>query len=120
MRTRVLLCDNDLTTRRSISHTLQKNLFTVEILPQIVGYMDKIKLFDPDIILMDYILQGKTRDTALRLLTTDKETAHIPVVFMAKSEKIIPYANDFNKLYIQKPFDIDQLRAILNMYAIKH
>lgn len=119
MNTRVLLCDNDLESRVTIATTLQKNYFTVEVLPHLIENMDRIKIFDPDIILMDYLLRDYKREEAVKILSSDKETAHIPIVFMSTSKDIIPYASQYNKLYLQKPFDIDQFKAILNMYAIK-
>ena len=118
MNTRILICDDDVDMVNLISKTLRKNRYDVDVITHMVGFMDKVKELDPDIILMDYKMPDITGAEAAKMLYEDKDSAHIPVVFMSGHELIEKYAQQLNKLYIKKPFDIDKLRAILSAYAI--
>lgn len=118
MNTRILICDDDEDMVSVISKILKKNLYAVDVITQMEGFMDKVKKLDPDIILMDYRMPDINGVEATKMLREDENSAHIPVVFMSGHELIEKHAQQLNKLYIKKPFDIDKLRAILSAYAI--
>ena len=118
MNTRILICDDDEEMANLVSKILRKNLYVVDVITHMVGFMDKVKEIDPDIILMDYNMPVINGVEAAKMLYQDEEAAHIPVVFMSGHELIEKYAQQLNKLYIKKPFDVDKLRAILSAYAI--
>lgn len=118
MNTKILICDDDAEMADLISRVLRKNHYDVDVITQMVGFMDKVKESDPDIILMDYKMPEINGVEAAKMLYADEDAAHIPVVFMSGHELIEKHAQQLNKLYIKKPFDIDKLRAILSAYAI--
>ena len=118
MNTRILICDDDEEMVSLISKILRKNFYDVDVITQMIGFMDKVKELEPDIILMDYHMPDINGVEAAKMLYDDEDSAHIPVVFMSGHELIKNYAQQLNKLYIKKPFDIDNLRAILRAYAI--
>ena len=71
----------------------------------------------PDLILLDVLLLGTDGRVLCKRLKSNKETAHIPVIMLsAHSEagKIADAggANDF----LEKPFDVDELIAIVEKY----
>lgn len=118
MNTRILICDDDEEMANLISRILRKNQYDVDVITQMVGFMDTVKEVDPDIILIDYQMPDINGVEATKMLYEDKESSHIPVVFISGHELIEKHAQQLNKLYIKKPFDIDKLRAILSAYAI--
>lgn len=118
MNTKILICDDDEEMVNLVSKILRKNLYDVDVITQMIGFMDKVKELDPDIILMDYKMPDINGAEAAKMLYEDKDSAHIPVVFMSGHELVEKHAQQLNKLYIKKPFDIDKLRAILSAYAI--
>jgi|SRR5690554_2677243 len=118
MNTRILICDDDAEMVNLIAKILRGNQYDVDVITHMVGFMDKVKELDPDIILMDYQMPDINGVEAAKMLYEDEDLAHIPVVFMSGHELIEKHAQQLNKLYIKKPFDIDNLRAILSAYAI--
>ena len=118
MKTRILICDDDKDMVTLISKMLIKNDYDVDKITQMVDFMDKVRDFDPDMILMDISMPDINGVDATRMLYEHESTSHIPVIFMSANPDIEVYATQLNKLYIKKPFDIDKLQAILNIYAI--
>lgn len=118
MNTRILICDDDEDLVKLVSRMLTKNGYDVDEITQMVDFMDKVQEFDPDTILMDISMPDINGVDATRMLYENDSTSHIPVVFMSANPDIEEYATQLNKLYIEKPFDIDKLQAILNIYAI--
>jgi|SRR5690554_1802238 len=118
MNTKILICDDDKEMADLVSKILQKNRYNVDVITHMVGFLDKVKEVDPDIILMDYQMPEINGVEAVKMLYNDEDAAHIPVVFISGHERIETHAQRLNKLYIKKPFDIDKLRAILRAYAI--
>lgn len=118
MATRILICDDDVDMVNLISRMLIKNDYDVDEITHMVDFMDKVLEFDPDMILMDISMPDINGIDATKMLYQNESTAHIPVIFMSANPDIETFASQLNKLYIKKPFDIDKLRAILNVYAI--
>lgn len=118
MNTRILICDDDVDMVNLISRMLVKNDYDVDEITQMDDFMDKVEEFDPDMILMDISMPDINGVDATRMLYENESTSHIPVIFMSANPDIEKFATQLNKLYIKKPFDIDKLQAILNIYAI--
>ena len=118
MKTRILICDDDRDMVNLISRSLIKNDYDVDEITQMVDFMDKVRAFDPDMILMDISMPDINGVDATRILYENESTSHIPVIFMSANPDIEKFATQLNKLYIKKPFEIDKLQAILNIYAI--
>ncbi|NEN24996.1 response regulator [Cryomorpha ignava] len=119
MNTRILICDDDVDMVKLISRMLTKNGYDVDEITQMVDFMDKVQKFDPDMILMDISMPDINGVDATRMLYANESTSYIPVIFMSADPDIELFASQLNKLYIKKPFDIDKLRAILNVYSIQ-
>ncbi len=118
MNIKILMCDDDVDLANLISKKLTKNKYDVEVLTQMVGFMDKVKEIEPDLILMDISMPDINGVQAAKMLYEDDSTSHIPLVFMSADEDIEKYSQQLNKLYIKKPFDINKLQSILNVYAM--
>lgn len=118
MNTRILICDDDIDMVHLISKKLTKNKYDVDVITQMVDFMDKVIDMEPDIILMDISMPEIDGIKAAKMLYENDSTAHIPLVFMSGDENIEKYAQQLNKLYIKKPFDLNKLQSILNVYAI--
>ncbi len=118
MKTRVLICDDDKDMVHLLSNMLMKNDYDVDGITQMDHFMDNVKSFDPDLILMDITMPDIDGIQATKILSKDGSTAHIPVIFMSANPSIETFAQQFNKFYIKKPFDIDKFKSILNVYAI--
>lgn len=74
----------------------------------------------PDIILMDLLLSGKDGRDIIRLLKSQPQTKHIPIILnsahpQAKELWKNSQADDF----IAKPFDIDDLLSVIQKHLQK-
>lgn len=117
---RILICDDEQEMASLIAKVLKRNNYDVEILNSMDSLIENVKKIDPDLILMDISMPDINGVDAAKMLYKDRETSHIPVIFMSGDEKIEYHSQQLNKLYIKKPFDLDKLRSIINLYALQH
>lgn len=118
IKTRIIICDDDGDMVSLISRSLIKNDYAVDEITQMDDFMDKVLAFDPDMILMDISMPDINGVDATKMLYENESTSHIPVILMSANPEIEKFATQLNKLYIKKPFEIDKLQAILNVYSI--
>ncbi len=119
MNTKVLICEDDEELGFLTSKVLERQDYSVDILSRMAGFMEKVKLLEPDIILMDIRMPEIGGVEAINQLRKDKATAHIPVVIVSGDPDIKQYASNLNLLYIRKPFDVDKLESIVRLYGVQ-
>jgi CheY-like chemotaxis protein len=72
----------------------------------------------PDLILLDVLLSGKDGRDIVRYLKSQEETKHIPVIMFSAhpgAEETARQAGAEN--FLPKPFDIDELLAMIKHYV---
>jgi two-component system, NarL family, sensor histidine kinase EvgS len=107
---RVLIVDDTADLRELWKIWLTGWGFAVEEARNGVEAVQKARGHPPDLILMDYAMPVLDGDAAIRLLASDRSTAHIPV--LALSEQISAVANSPAKAtFLPKPTDPDLLLA---------
>lgn len=114
---RVLIIDDDIGISEAIKAILETEGYETEIINEI----QKIDSFNfknpPNLILLDLLLSGQDGKLVANRLKADPKTSHIPIVMLsaypnAKEEVKSSGADDF----IAKPFDMDELLAIVKKY----
>ncbi len=112
---KVLIIDDDIDTLTSISFLLAIYGFTVETEPLWQNTFNKIKLFDPELILLDVNLRGEDGRNLCQQIKTTADCQHIHIILFSahlssKSDLKGSLADDF----IGKPFEIKDLIEKIN------
>jgi len=103
---KVLLVDDDPTTRNLISHFLRKENFIVEKAAGGSDGLAKAKSGRPDLLIVDAAVPGMDGFEFLSLLKRDPETARIPVLMLSSldEEEAVVKSLDEGADYVIKPF----------------
>lgn len=80
---KVLLVDDDPTTRNIISHFLRKEEFLVEKAADGDDGLARARSGKPDLLIIDAVVPGRDGFEIVRLLRQDPETAGIPVLMLS-------------------------------------
>jgi twitching motility two-component system response regulator PilH len=103
---RVLLVDDDPTTRNIISHFLRKEEYIVEKAADGTDGLARARNGKPDLLIVDAVVTGMDGFEILSLLRKDPETASIPVLMLSTlgEEADIVKGLEEGADYIIKPF----------------
>ncbi|MBS1661927.1 MAG: response regulator [Bacteroidetes bacterium] len=116
MNKRVLILDDDPDILQICAIVLKKKGFEVSTLNTSSQVVDQVKSYQPNVILMDNWIPGPGGIEATRLLKTIPETHDIPVIFFSANSNVTQLAREAQADYfLQKPFDITELEAIVQM-----
>jgi two-component system cell cycle response regulator DivK len=95
---------------------LRKKGFEVQTLNNSNQVVGQVKSYQPDVILMDNWIPGPGGIEATRLLKLAPETQDIPVIFFSANSNVTQLAREAHADYfLQKPFDITELEAIVQI-----
>ena len=120
MNKRVLILDDDLDILQICTIVLKKKGFDVMTLNHSNQVLEEVNSYQPDVILMDNWIPGPGGIEATRTLKTNAATRDIPVIFFSANSNVTQLARDAQADYfLQKPFDISELEAIVQI-AISH
>jgi CheY-like chemotaxis protein len=79
----------------------------------------KLKELQPDIVLLDFILPGINGGELCHQIKNTPATAHIPVIFLTAHPRVLASLGNYGwDDFIAKPFDIQELHAVLRKYLI--
>ena len=116
MNKRVLILDDDLDILQICTIVLKKQGFEVQTMNNSNQVVSQVRDFHPDVILMDNWIPGPGGIEATRLLKRSPETQEIPVIFFSANSNVTQLAREARADYfLQKPFDITELEAIVLM-----
>ncbi|HVS96977.1 MAG TPA: response regulator [Puia sp.] len=116
MNKRVLILDDDLDILQICTIVLRKKGFDVQTLNNSNQVVSQVRNYQPDVILMDNWIPGPGGIEATRLLKLSPETQEIPVIFFSANSNVTQLAREARAdYYLQKPFDITELEAIVQM-----
>ena len=111
MYTKILVVDDDPNICDMLKQYLEKEGYDVRVAYDGYEAIDLFKKYEPDLVLLDIMLPGKSGETVLREL---RECSHIPVIVISakdeldnKVDLLMSGADD----YITKPFQMKELVA---------
>lgn len=114
MKQRVLIFDDDPDISEVVSIILKENGFEVLHFGNCEQVEEKIRSSRPDLILMDNKIPPEGGIVATRQIKHSSEYTHIPVVFFSANHNVVRLAAEAEAdHYIEKPFDIDELVALI-------
>ncbi len=112
---KILVVDDDLDILVVMEILLTMKGFKVDVTAKWDNTFDKIKSFNPDLILLDILISGNDGRVLCKQLKGQDDTKHIPIIMFSAhpsaASTIHEYgANDF----IAKPFDVSDLLNKVN------
>lgn len=119
---RVLIVDDEEADRMLLSAYLTRQGCQISYAQDGAESIERARLLQPDIILMDYDMPGCNGVEACKNITQDPRTQHIPVIFIsgmtASAQRVrglLAGAVD----YINKPFDFNEVKLRLIIHLKK-
>lgn len=119
---RVLIVDDEEADRMLLSAYLTRQGCQIFYAQNGMEGIERARLLQPDIILMDYDMPGCNGVDACKVITQDPRTQHIPVIFIsgmtASAQRVrglLAGAVD----YINKPFDFNEVKLRLVIHLNK-
>jgi two-component system phosphate regulon response regulator PhoB len=110
----ILLIEDDDDIRSILETALDLYNYDVKGVAQTDNIIELIKNHRPNLVLTDYMMPGLNGGQICKLIKTNKDTRHIPVILMSAYHKsAIDLANFNYDAYIPKPFDIKKLISII-------
>ena len=98
------------------SIVLKKKGFDVSTLNNSNQVVDRVRSYQPDVILMDNWIPGPGGIEATKELKGTPDLQGIPVIFFSANSNVTQLAREACADYfLQKPFDITELEAIVQM-----
>jgi DNA-binding response OmpR family regulator len=115
-KNKVLIVDDDLDTLYIVKEILTTHNFEVKTHVNGLNVSQIVKQYDPNLILLDMRLPGKSGTEICRELTDEGST--IPIIFLsAYDDPIRSSAECTLSDFIQKPFEIDDFVNRVKFYS---
>src|SRR5687768_1492697 len=114
MKSRVLVADDDPSTRALIDMALQEAGYDAVLAADGKSALEQARATRPDLVVLDVGMPFMTGDDVHRELRRDPRTRYIPVVFVTAKNTTAEVAARLRNGaddYVAKPFDIDELVA---------
>lgn len=83
MKKRILIVDDDLMIHQLLRHILEFEGYRVDTAKDGVEGVDKAKSFQPDLVLMDYMMPNLDGLAGCKAIKTDPQTKNIPVIILS-------------------------------------
>lgn len=110
MTKKVLILDNDHSILGAMSEALNYNGYDVKTLTDGENIFTDIDEYRPDLVLIDYILNGVNGGEICHRLKLNDQTTSIPVIIMSAYPRIIESLGNYGcNAFIAKPFDLHDL-----------
>lgn len=115
MSKRLLIIDNDVEVLNVMQEALVYEGFEVRIQEEPHDIFKVIDEYQPDLIMIDYILNGINGGETCHEIKVNPITSHIPVVIVsAYSKVILSLGNYRSDAFLAKPFGLDELVQLVN------
>ena len=117
---KVIIIEDDISIAKTIAYNLKKAGCEVTIIPNGADLLTHIKLIQPDVLLIDWMLPGIPGTAICSILRQNKDTANIPIIMVSSKtddvDKVLGLehgADDYIAKPISPPELIARIRAIL-------
>jgi len=112
---RILIIDDDADVLDVMQEALKYEGFDVKIAERADDIFALIKEYDPQLIMMDYILKGINGGELCHQIKTNPETSNLPVVLLSAYPRVYNSLGTYGAdEFIAKPFDLYDLFGRVN------
>jgi DNA-binding response OmpR family regulator len=106
---RVLLLDNDESVLDVMQEALNYEGFDVKTIEQTDNIFPEIEKYEPDVVILDYILNGINGGELCHQIKVNEKTAALPVIMVSAYPRVLQSLGDYGcDDFIPKPFDLDE------------
>jgi DNA-binding NtrC family response regulator len=121
MSGRVMIFDDNTDLLEVCGIVLNSKNYEVCGLNKCNDILNAVKLFSPDVILMDNWIPDTGGVVAIQQIKKDLFLKSIPVIFFSANDHIQELAAEAGaEFFLQKPFDIDELENIVSSAIATH
>lgn len=115
---KVLVIDDDAAILEVMQEALEHFGYEVRVTAQAHAAFSMIDAFKPELVLLDYKLDGANGGEICHQIKTNPWTAHLPVVLVsAYCKSILSLGNcGYDKL-LAKPFDLEELLSTVEKFC---
>ena len=112
---KLLIIDDDEDISAMLFLLLRSKNFEVEVVTKSENIFNRIKMYQPDIILLDVFLTGYDGRVICKQLKFHPDFKHIPVIMVSGDDEVLQTAEQYGANdFIQKPFDAEVLLSKIN------
>lgn len=119
-RKKILFCDNDKSIQEVVKIIVEEIGYEIETVSDNNDIIRKIKNYKPDLLLLDLWMPNISGQEIVRKIKSDKQTRNIPIIIVSaidQSKEIVK--NMGVRDFLAKPFNIDDLIALVDKYLKK-
>ena len=107
---KILVVEDDPSLCEVIGSLFEMNGYGFNIVNDVENITPLLSEFNPDLVLIDYVLPSTNGGELCMQIKTDHHNAHIPVIiYSAMNKDLLPIKEYHFDAFIEKPFDIDVL-----------
>ncbi len=115
MKKKIIIVDDERDIRRTVKQILEKENYEIFTAVNGEDLFKKLERITPDLILLDIMMPGMTTSQIIEKLRDNKKTRNIRIIYLtvvqvSEMEKIKILKSKNIEDYIQKPFDINDLK----------
>jgi two-component system alkaline phosphatase synthesis response regulator PhoP len=113
----IFVVDDDQMILEAVQILLETAGYRVTVVSEISEVIDEVVQAQPDLLLLDLLLSGEDGRDVARHIKEQSITAKMPIIMMSADTQIKEKTKEAGAdAYIKKPFDIDELEAMLTKY----
>jgi DNA-binding response OmpR family regulator len=122
---KVLLVDNDESVLDMMQEALNYGGYEVRAISQTENIVPEIDAYNPDLVILDFMLTGANGGELCHQIKVNKKTADLPVVLVSAYPRVLKSLGDYGADdFISKPFDLDdflgRIKSLINKPMDKH
>ncbi|WP_316834696.1 two-component system response regulator [Pedobacter nutrimenti] len=114
MEKRILIVENDLEMEDIFKEIFSDNGEEVFFYEETDDILELVEKHRPTIVILDYNLNGVNGGELCKLIKSSEKHKQIPVLLLSAFPKFI-YSNENvgNNAFLEKPFDVDELKTVV-------
>ena len=110
MEKQILVIDDDKDILEISRDILVNEGYGVTILAEVDEIAVAIEACKPDLVIVDFLLQGINGGELCSQIKANRQTSHIPVILTSAHPRVLLSLDDYHcDEFLEKPFDIDHL-----------
>lgn len=112
---RIIVIDNDPNVLDVVQEVLHYEGFNVEIFEGTNDILSLVQQCQPDLVILDYILEGVNGGELCRKLKTHRATAKLPVMICSAYPRVLKSLGFYGcDAFLAKPYDLNELVGKVN------